>query len=324
METPSVRDLIKVGFHFGHRTSRWNPRMAPFIFKRRNLIHIIDLRETLRGLITGRQLARAVAAHGRFVLFVGTKKQAANIVEREAQHCAMPYVAERWPGGLLTNYVTIRKRLDRLDELEDLEQTGQIRLYAKKMISSLRREKRKILRNLGGVRQMDRLPGLLVVADPAREQIAVKEARKLDVPIIALTDTDGEPHDIDVIVPGNDDSFGAIEIFFRTMSDAVLAGLAESGRAPAAEAEAPAEASTPEPPAAPAAEEAAEPAAEGAGAEPAAGQADEAPAPEAEQPEEGAALAQGEAEPAGQQDVAPDIEGEQSPEGTPEPDEEAV
>ena len=234
MDTLDVRTLIKTGLHFGHRTSRWNPKMAPYIFKRRNLIHIIDLRATVRGLITGTRLARAVAARGQYVLFVGTKKQASSLVEREARRCDMPYVAERWPGGLLTNYVTIRKRLDRLAELEDLEQTGQIELYGKKMVSSLRREKRKILRNLGGVRKMDRLPGLLVMVDPAREHIAVKEAVKLSTPIIALTDTDGDPQDVDVVVPGNDDSFGAIEVFLATIAEAVLPGLGERVQAPAA------------------------------------------------------------------------------------------
>jgi small subunit ribosomal protein S2 len=226
LETPNIRTLIKAGFHFGHRTSRWNPKMEPFIFKRRNLIHIIDLRETLRGLILGRKLASAVAARGQDVLFVGTKKQAQEAVEREATRCGMPYVAQRWPGGMLTNYVTIRTRLDRLTELEEMEKSGQIQLYSKKMVSTLRREKRKILRNLGGVRNMQRVPGLLVVIDPAEEHIALREAQKLGVPVVALTDTDGNPDQVDVVVPGNDDSIGAIEIFLATMADAVLASRA--------------------------------------------------------------------------------------------------
>jgi small subunit ribosomal protein S2 len=225
----SIRDLIKAGFHFGHRTSRWNPEMGRYIFKRRNLIHIIDLRETLRGLIVGRRLSRVVAARGSYVLFAGTKKQARSLTEREARRCAMPYVCERWPGGLLTNYATVRGRLERLEELESLERTGEIRLYSNKMISSLRRERRKIVRNLGGVRQMDRLPGLLVAVDPVRERIAVREAQKLDIPIIALTDTDGDPEDIDVVVPGNDDSIAAIDIFLTTMCEGVMQGLADRG-----------------------------------------------------------------------------------------------
>jgi len=197
-----IRELIEAGFHFGHRTSRWNPKMQPYIFKKRNLIHIIDLRQTLRGLIIAGRLAHAVARQGKYVLFTGTKRQAQDIIQREAGRCAMPNVAERWPGGLLTNYVTIRSRLERLRELEDLEETGQIELYSKKMIASLRREERKIQRNLGGVREMAELPGLVVIVDPVREYIAAKEARKLGIPSVALVDTDGDPENVDVVVPG--------------------------------------------------------------------------------------------------------------------------
>jgi len=220
--TLNVRDLIKVGFHFGHRTSRWNPKMKPYIFKRRNQIHIVDLRATMRGLITGRELTRAIAARGQYVLFVGTKKQARSLVAEQAERCGMPCVPDRWPGGLLTNFVTIRGRLDRLIELESMESTGQIDLYGKKMISRMRREKARILRNLGGVRKMDKVPGLLVIVDPTREAIAVREAAKLGIPVIALIDTDGNPQQVDVVVPGNDDSIGAIETFLATMADAVL------------------------------------------------------------------------------------------------------
>lgn len=219
-----VRDLIQAGVHFGHRSSRWNPKMKPYIYKKRNLIHIIDLEKTLYGLVAGKKVAAAVAEGGDYVLFAGTKRQAQPIIEREAERCGMPFVAERWPGGLLTNYVTIRKRLERLDELEDLERTGRIEQYSKKMISSLRREKHKILRNLGGVRDMDRLPGLVVIVDPAREDIAVREAVKLGIPTIAWIDTNGDPEDIDIVVPANDDAIGSIEIFARTMADGVLEG----------------------------------------------------------------------------------------------------
>jgi small subunit ribosomal protein S2 len=220
----SVQELIRAGAHFGHRTSRWNPKMAPYIFKKRNLIHIIDVKATVRGLITAKYVAEAVAAKGDYVLFVGTKRQAQPIVRQEAERCGMPHVADRWPGGLLTNYVTIRKRLDRLLELEELERSGEINGYSKKMISSLRRERHKIERNLGGVRNMDRMPGLLVIVDPKREQIALREARKLGIPTIAWVDTDGDPDNVDVVVPANDDSIGAIEIFLRTLADAVLEG----------------------------------------------------------------------------------------------------
>lgn len=219
-----VQDLIKVGVHFGHRTSRWNPKMAPYILKKRNLIHIIDLRHTVHGLIVAGKLAEAVAKQGKYVLLVGTKRQARETVRAQAQRCGMPYVSERWPGGLLTNYATIRSRLDRLIELEDLEKTGGINLYSKKMISSLRRERRKIDRNLGGVRTMDKLPGLVVIVDPKREHIAVKEAVKLGIPTVAWMDTDSDPDEIDVVVPANDDAIGAIQVFLRRVADAILAG----------------------------------------------------------------------------------------------------
>ncbi|MFW6279989.1 MAG: 30S ribosomal protein S2, partial [Planctomycetota bacterium] len=219
-----VRDLIEAGVHFGHRSSRWNPKMEPYIYKKRNLIHIIDIRKTLWGLVAGKKVTSAIAEQGEYVLFAGTKRQAEPIIEREAKRCGMPFVAERWPGGLLTNYVTIRKRLERLDELEELERSGRIEQYSKKMISSLRREKRKILRNLGGVREMDQLPGLLVIVDPSRESIAVREAVKLGIPTIAWMDTDADPEDIDIVVPANDDAIGSIEIFVEIMADAVLEG----------------------------------------------------------------------------------------------------
>ena len=252
MATIDVRELISAGVHFGHRTSRWNPKMAPFILKKRNLIHIIDLRHTVRGLITAERLAAAVAARGDYVLVVGTKRQARDAVRAEAQRCGMPYVSERWPGGLLTNYTTIRKRLDRLIELEGLEKTGQINLYSKKMVSSLRRERRKIERNLGGVRIMDRLPGLLVIVDPKREHLAVKEAIRLGIPSIAWMDTDGDPDDIDVVVPANDDAIGAIQVFVRRIADAVLSqtqqATAEQAPAPSGEEPTEAEAKAAQPP----------------------------------------------------------------------------
>jgi len=218
-----VQELIDAGVHFGHRTSRWNPKMAPFILKKRNLIHIIDLRHTVRGMITAERLAAAVAARAEYVLLVGTKRQARGTIRAEAERCGMPYVSERWPGGLLTNYSTIRKRLDRLVELEDLEKTGQINLYSKKRVSSLRRERRKIERNLGGVRKMDKVPGLLVIVDPKREHLAVKEAVKLGIPTIAWMDTDSDPGGIDVVVPANDDAIGAIQVFMRLVGDAIRA-----------------------------------------------------------------------------------------------------
>jgi len=225
----SVEEMIKAGVHFGHRSSRWNPKMAPYIFKKRNLIHIIDIKETLRGLIAGGKVVEKIAEQGEYVLFVGTKHQASQITRREAERCGMPYVVERWPGGLLTNYQTIRSRLQRLEELEELERTGRINEFSKKMVSAFRREARKIKRNLGGVREMEGLPGLIVVIDPAKEDIAVKEAKKLHIPTVAWLDTNADPHQIDIPVPANDDSIRSINIFVRNMADAVLRGRERAG-----------------------------------------------------------------------------------------------
>jgi len=281
LSSVNVQELIRAGVHFGHRTSRWNPKMAPYIFKKRNLIHIIDLKTTVRGLVTAKYVTEAIAAKGEYVLFVGTKRQAQPIVRREAERCQAPYVAERWPGGLLTNYVTIRKRLDRLIELEELERSGDINHYSKRMVSRLRRERHKIERNLGGVREMNRLPGLLVLVDPRREQIALREAIKLGIPTIAWIDTDGDPGDINVVVPANDDAIGSIEIFLTALGDAVLTGGEKGGLRPERRETPPA----PKPAAPPVEAPAAEPAEQAApepGAE-APEAAPEAAAPETEQ-----------------------------------------
>ncbi len=219
-----VEELIKAGAHFGHHSSRWDPKMSPYILKKRNLIHIIDIKETLRGLIAGSKVVEKIAGRGEYVLFVGTKHQASQITRREAERCDMPHVVERWPGGLLTNYQTIRSRLQRLEELEELDRTGRMKEFSKKMVSSFRREARKIERNLGGVRDMNALPGLLVVVDPVKEAIAVREALKLHIPTIAWLDTNADPDLVDVPVPANDDSIRSIRIFARTMADAVLRG----------------------------------------------------------------------------------------------------
>ncbi len=220
----NLEELIGAGVHFGHRSSRWNPKMAPYILKKRNLIHIIDIKETLRGLITAGKVVEEIARRGEYVLFVGTKRQARQITRKEAERCGMPYVVERWLGGLLTNYQTIRSRLQRLEELEELERTGRINDFSKKMISSFRREARKIKRNLGGVRDMDGLPGLLVVVDPRKEDIAVRDAIKLHIPTVAWLDTDADPEQVDIPAPANDDAIRSIEIFTREMADAVLRG----------------------------------------------------------------------------------------------------
>jgi small subunit ribosomal protein S2 len=253
-----VKDLIEAGVHFGHRASRWNPKMRPYIYGKRNLIHIIDLRETVRGLLRSYRYLAKVASNGSLVLFVGTKRQAKETVEREAARSGMPYVSERWLGGTLTNYKTIRDRLKRLQELEALwlpshenpakmdmpaymksmlneagkldltkaPETAAIRGYSKKMVATLNRELTKIHRNLAGIRNMNRLPDALVVVGPNREHIAVKEAQRMGVITVALIDTDSDPDTVDLPIPGNDDSIRSIELVVAKLADAVLEGKA--------------------------------------------------------------------------------------------------
>ncbi|TLD41663.1 MAG: SSU ribosomal protein S2p (SAe) [Candidatus Jettenia ecosi] len=224
MSIVSVQELIDAGFHFGHRTSRWNPKMKPYIYGKRNLIHIINLRETVRGLVIAQRFLTNLAQSNKDILFVGTKWQARDIVIREAQRSGMHYVSERWLGGTLTNFDTIRKRLERLEELESMEQTGAINQFSKKAISSLNRERKKILSNLEGIRKMTSLPSALIIVDPKHEHNAVSEARKLGIPTVCLADTDCDPDMIDVCVPGNDDAIRSINLFLTKTADAILAG----------------------------------------------------------------------------------------------------
>ena len=219
-----VKDLVDAGVHFGHRVSRWNPRMEPYIHGKRNMIHIIDVKETIKGLLRAKRLVQNVVASGKDVLFVGTKRQARHAVEEEAKRSGMHYVSERWLGGTLTNFRTIRARLNRLEELEKLWATGQIETYSKKMKATLQREMEKIKANLEGIRKMERMPGLMFIIDTRREHIAVKEARKLGVPTIALIDTDSDPELIDLPIPGNDDAMRAIEIIVRELADSAIEG----------------------------------------------------------------------------------------------------
>jgi len=254
-----VQELIEAGVHFGHRASRWNPKMRPYIYGKRNLIHIIDLRETVRGLLRGYRYLAKTASNGSLVLFVGTKRQAKEAIEREATRCGMPFVSERWLGGCLTNYRTIRDRLKRLQELEAMwlpahdnaaktdlpaymrgmlnevsgkldltkaPESASIRGYSKKMVATLNRELTKIHRNLSGIREMTRLPDAIVVVDPKREHIAVKEAQRMGVATVALIDTDSDPDVVDLPIPGNDDSIRSIELMLGKLADAVLEGKA--------------------------------------------------------------------------------------------------
>ena len=229
-----VKDLIEAGIHFGQRRSNWNPKMKPYIFGLRNKIHIIDIRQTIKGLLLAKKYVQKVVAEGKDVCFVGTKRQARAAVEKYAQDVSMPYVIERWLGGTLTNYRTIRERLKRLEELERLGESGEIQTYSKKMASQLLREQRKITRNLQGIRHMEKHPGCLIVIDVNREINALREARNLGIPTIALIDTDGDPDMVDIPIPGNDDSMRSIDVVVRVLCEAVTAG--KTGRSPQVEA----------------------------------------------------------------------------------------
>ena len=222
----AVKELIDAGVHFGHRASRWNPKMKPYIYGKRNLIHIIDLKETVRGLLRATKYFNRVASSNGLILFVGTKRQAAETIVAECRRGGMPFVTERWLGGTLTNFRTIRSRLERLEELEGILDGEQALTFSKKMISTLTRERKKIQRNLEGIRHMTRLPEALFVVDPHREKIAVTEARKLGIKVVALMDTDCDPDVVDLPVPGNDDSMRSIELVIRRLIDAILEGKA--------------------------------------------------------------------------------------------------
>jgi small subunit ribosomal protein S2 len=226
MSDTLVKDLLDAGIHFGQRRSNWDPRMKPYIWGQRNRIHIIDIRQTVRGLLLAKKYITKTVASGKDVVFVGTKRQAKGSVEEFATGVGMPWVTERWLGGTLTNFRTIRERLKRLEVLEKLVESGEINSYSKKMTSQLMREKQKITRNLQGIREMNKLPGAVIVIDTKRETNALREARTLRIPTIALIDTDGNPGDCDIPVPGNDDSMRSIAMIMREFTDAVKDGLA--------------------------------------------------------------------------------------------------
>jgi len=244
--------MVKAGMHFGHRTSRWNPKMGSYIYGKRNMIHILDLRESAKGFIVAYKYLAKLAEQGKDVVFVGTKRQAKSIVEDHAKRCGMHYVTERWLGGMLTNYRTIRERLSRLLELETIEEDGSINQYSKKMISMLQREKRKIKRNLDGVRNMNDLPAALVVVDPRRENIAVREATRLGISTVALIDSDCDPDTLTICIPGNDDAMRSIELMVSKMADAILEGKSKRLAVQEMPSEPPAPPAPPAPPSKPA------------------------------------------------------------------------
>jgi small subunit ribosomal protein S2 len=222
--TVSMKELLEAGVHFGHQTKRWNPKMKDFIFGERNGIYIIDLQKTHRLLQDALQYAQDLAAQGRTILFVGTKRQAQEAVAEEAQRAGMPYVNERWLGGLLTNFVTIRKSLDRLRELESMSTDGRHERLTKKEVAQLEKERIKIEKNLKGIKGMKNVPDAIFVIDTRKESIAVQEARKLKIPVIGIVDTNCDPDEVDHVIPGNDDALRAIKLFAGRIADAVLAG----------------------------------------------------------------------------------------------------
>lgn len=219
-----VKELVEAGIHFGQRSSNWNPKMAPYIYGKRNQIHIIDIRETIKGLLLAKKYITRVVSNGQDVCFIGTKRQARDVLHKRVGDVKMHWVTERWLGGTLTNFRTIRSRLRRLEELERLEETGELANYSKKMESQIRRERKKITRNLEGIRNMTKLPGAMIIVDVKREINAIMEARKLGVPTICLIDTDGDPDLADIPIPGNDDSMRSIDVIIRELCAAVVEG----------------------------------------------------------------------------------------------------
>jgi small subunit ribosomal protein S2 len=219
-----ARELIGAGVHFGHSANRWNPKMGPYIFGKRGQIHIIDVRKTLAGLVIAKKLLSEVVASGRDVVFVGTKRQAQKAAEEAAAKCGMHYVSDRWLGGTLTNFRTIRSRVQRLDELEAMQQAGALESQSKKQASRLKRELRKIRGNMEGIRKMSRLPGAVVVVDGKKEYLALREARKLGIATVGIIDTDCDPDTVDVVIPANDDSIRAISLILNELAEAVAAG----------------------------------------------------------------------------------------------------
>ena len=243
----TIKELLEAGVHFGHQTKRWNPKMKEFIFGERNGIYIIDLQKTHRMLVEALQYVQDLAAQGKSIMFIGTKRQAQDAIAEEAQRCGMPYVTERWLGGLLTNFVTIRKSLDRLKELEVIAASdAQKERLTKKELAKFEKERMKLEKNLVGIKGMKSVPDAVFVIDTRKEAIAVAEARKLKIPVVGVVDTNCDPDEVDVAVPGNDDALRAIRLFAGRVADAVLAGrglreargaeaAAEKGAAPAGE-----------------------------------------------------------------------------------------
>ena len=224
MAVISMKQLLEAGVHFGHQTRRWNPKMAQYIFTERNGIYIIDLQKTVRKIDEAYLFVRDLALEGKTMLFVGTKKQAQESIESEAKRCGMYYVNNRWLGGMLTNFRTIRTRIDRLNAIDKMEENGSFDVLPKKEVIGLKAEREKLEKNLGGIREMKKLPGALFVVDPRKEHIAVTEARILNIPIVGIVDTNCDPDEIEYVIPGNDDAIRAVKLIAGKMADAILEG----------------------------------------------------------------------------------------------------
>ncbi len=224
MSMITMKQLLEAGVHFGHQTRRWNPKMSPYIYMQRNGIYIIDLQQTVKMFDTAYEFVKNTVAEGRGILFVGTKKQAQQTIKDEAERCGMYYVNQRWLGGMLTNYKTIRKRVYRLKELKKMEEKGTFEVLTKKEVAGLLHERERLERFLGGIEDMNKLPGAVYVVDPRKEKIAVAEARKLNIPVIAIVDTNCDPDEIDYVIPGNDDAIRAVKLISSKIADAVLEG----------------------------------------------------------------------------------------------------
>jgi small subunit ribosomal protein S2 len=222
----TIKDMLEAGAHFGHQTRRWNPKMKPYIYKEQNGIYIIDLRHTMTQMEKASKAVEAMAAEGKTVIFVGTKRQAKESVQEDATRCGMYYINERWLGGILTNFRTIKQSMDRLDNLEAMERDGRINQLSKKEKLDMEKQKAKLLKVLSGIRGMTQIPSCLVVIDTKKEEIAVKEARKLGLSIIGLVDTNADPDEVDIPIPANDDAIRSIKLFTSVVADAVVAGRA--------------------------------------------------------------------------------------------------
>jgi small subunit ribosomal protein S2 len=224
MSVISMKQLLEAGVHFGHQTRRWNPKMAPYIFTERNGIYIIDLQKTVKKMEEAYDFVKAESVEAKEVLFVGTKKQAQDSVKEEAERCGMHFVNERWLGGMLTNFKTIRTRVGRLTDLEKMEQDGTFDLLPKKEVIKLKHEMEKLEKNLGGIKHMTRVPDVLFVVDPRKEKNAVAEAKILGIPVVGIVDTNCDPEEVDFVIPGNDDAIRAVKLIASKIADAIIEG----------------------------------------------------------------------------------------------------